>query len=64
MNKSANLAELMPEEIEVIQELEQALSHVKERHIVLIAFDMGEYEENGEPNTTLSGDEDGENTTS
>lgn len=37
-------AELSPEELEVIQELEQALSHIKGRHISLVAYDLGEAE--------------------
>lgn len=35
-------AELAHDELEAIQELEQALSHVKGRYISLVAFDLGD----------------------
>lgn len=35
-------AELTEEELEVIQELESTLSHIKGRTISLVAYDLGE----------------------
>lgn len=42
--QGAEYAELSTEELEVIQELEDTLSHIKGRHISLVAFDLGEAE--------------------
>lgn len=37
-------AELTDEELAVIRELEQALSHIKDRQISLVAYDLGDVE--------------------